>query len=187
MDVKTQILLNVLDEVTKKYDEIFNLKERLLKEAEYKSSHDLLTGLFNREYFRKKVEELIDMNIPFALIFLDLDNFKYVNDNFGHDAGDNILIDTASILRKNLKGKDIIARFGGDEFVAVVIECNQTCVNHIFGRIQEELNDFFKEYKVTSSVGVAFYPEVKTYDELLKKADENMYKSKNKGKNQITL
>ena len=85
MDVKTQVLLNILygvyyrdsepmDEVTKRYDEIFKLKEQLLEEANYKSSHDLLTNLYNRTYFEKKVKELIKENIPFSIVFLDLDN-----------------------------------------------------------------------------------------------------------------
>ena len=187
MDVKTQIILNILDEVTKKYDEIFSLKEKLLQEAEYKSNHDILTDLYNREYFQKRVKKLIEEDIPFALAFIDLDNFKYVNDNFGHDAGDNILMDTAEILRKNLKGQDIIARFGGDEFIAVVINCNEECANKVFYNIQKEINSFFQDYKVTSSIGVAFYPNIKSYEDLLKKADENMYKSKKEGKDRVTL
>ena len=182
-----QILLNVLDEVTEKYDEIFELKESLLEEANYKSTHDLLTHIYNRAYFEKSVQNLISQNIPFALAFIDLDNFKYVNDTFGHNMGDEILINTANILRKNLKGKDIIGRFGGDEFVAVIEKCNKKCAKTILAKIQKDINNFFKQYNVTCSIGVSFYPEIKDYEILLKTADEKMYEAKNSGKNKITL
>ena len=185
MDVKLQILLNILDEVTKKYDEIFEFKEKLLEEANYKSTHDLLTNLYNRHHFEKKVKELIKNNIPFSIIFLDLDNFKYVNDTFGHDKGDEILKATADILRKNLKGKDIIARFGGDEFVIAVIECDKTCAKKMFEKIQQNINYIFKDYGVTASIGISYFPEIKDYEKLLKEADEKMYKSKKDGKNRI--
>ena len=187
MDVKLQILLNILDEITSKYDEIFELKEKLLKEANYKSSHDLLTNLYNRTYFEKNAKELIKKNIPFSVVFIDLDNFKYVNDTFGHNKGDEILKSTADILRKNLKGKDIIARFGGDEFVVAVVECNKECAKKMFDKIKEEIDYFFKDYNVTASIGIAYFPEIKDYEELIKKADENMYKSKKSGKNKISL
>ena len=185
--VQIQILLNILDEVTKRYDEIFKLKESLLQEANYKSTHDLLTHIYNRGYFEKSVKELMTKNIPFCLAFIDLDNFKYVNDNFGHDMGDEILINTANILRKNLKGKDIIGRFGGDEFVVAIQECNKECAEHILTKIQEDIEKAFKKYNVTSSIGVAFYPEIKDYNELIKKADEKMYEAKKSGKNRISL
>lgn len=187
MDVKLQILLNILDEITSKYDEIFELKEKLLKEANYKSSHDLLTNLYNRTYFEKNAKELIKKNIPFSVVFIDLDNFKYVNDTFGHNKGDEILKSTADILRKNLKGKDIIARFGGDEFVAAIIECDKNCTKKMFENIQKKINNAFKEYNVTASIGISYFPEVKTYEELIKEADNKMYKSKKEGKNKINL
>ena len=186
MDVKLQILLNILDEVTKKYDEIFQLKEKLLEEANYKSSHDTLTNLYNRAHFEKEVKQLMQQNIPFSIVFLDLDNFKYVNDTFGHDKGDYILKSTAEILRKNLKGKDIIARFGGDEFVIAVVECNKECAKKMFKKIQDEINYIFQDYGVTASIGIAYFPEIKDYEKLLKEADEKMYKSKKSGKNKIS-
>ena len=185
--IQIQILLNVLDEVTKKYDEIFELKENLLKEANYKSSHDLLTNLYNRSYFEKKVKELMKKNTHFALAFIDLDNFKYVNDSFGHNMGDEILINTANILRKNLKGKDIIGRFGGDEFIVAIEKCNKKCAMTILSKIKNDIDKFFKRYNVTCSIGVAFFPQITKYEELLKAADANMYKAKKEGKNKISL
>jgi len=185
MDVKLQILLNVLDEVTKKYDEIFEFKERLLEEANYKSTHDLLTNLFNREYFIKKINRFLENNENFIVAFLDLDNFKYVNDTFGHDAGDEILKNTAEIIRRNIKGKDIAARFGGDEFVIALLDCDIECGKKILENIKDEINKFFEDYKVTASIGIASSKEAKNYEELLKLSDKRMYKSKRDGKNKV--
>jgi len=185
MDVKLQILLNVLDEVTKKYDEIFEFKERLLEEANYKSTHDLLTNLFNREYFIKRIDILCENHKNFVIAFLDLDNFKYVNDTFGHDIGDEILKNTAEIIRRNIKGKDIAARFGGDEFVIALLNCDIECGKNILENIRNEINKFFKEYEVTASIGIASSKEAKNYEELLKLSDKRMYKSKRDGKNKV--
>jgi len=185
MDVKLQILLNVLDEVTKKYDEIFEFKERLLKEANYKSTHDLLTNLFNREYFIKQINRFFKNNEQFIVAFVDLDNFKYVNDTFGHDIGDEILKNTAEIIRRNIKGKDIAARFGGDEFVIALLDCDIECGKKILENIKDEINKFFEDYKVTASIGIASSKEAKNYEELLKLSDKRMYKSKRDGKNKV--
>ncbi len=185
MDIKLQILLNILDEVSSKYDEMVKVKEELLKEAEYKSTHDLLTGVYNRSFFKKKINELIKTNTPFSIAFIDLDNFKYVNDTFGHNKGDEVLIKTAKILKSNLKGKDIIARFGGDEFVVAIIDCDEKCAKHMLEKIQKEINFVFREYEVSASIGIASFPKIKTYDELIKTADKKMYEAKKDGKNKI--
>jgi len=186
-NIQIQILLNVLDEVTKKYDDIFDLKETLLEEANYKGSHDLMTSLYNREFFNKKVKNLLKEKMNLSLVFLDLDNFKYVNDTFGHDKGDKILIDTANILRKNLKGKDLIARFGGDEFVMSVLDCNKKCATELFTKIENQIQNYFKEYNVTASIGISFSDEENNYEKLLKIADSRMYISKENGKATITI
>jgi len=182
--VQIQVLLNVLDEVTQRYDEMFELKERLLQEAKYKSTHDLLTSLYNRSYFEMKVRELIKKHEPFCMVFLDLDNFKHVNDTYGHKSGDEVLIEVADILTKNLKGRDIIGRFGGDEFVIALRSNKQNSVK-IMQSIIDKIGNVFKIYNITASVGIAEYPETTDYKELLKKADEMMYKAKKSGKNKI--
>jgi len=185
MDTKLQILLNILDEVTKKYDEIFEFKEKLLKEANFKSTHDLLTNLYNRNYFISKINEFLKNKSHFVMAFLDLDNFKLVNDTFGHKTGDNILISVAKIIKKNIKGKDIAARFGGDEFMIALINCDIVCGKNIFEEIRKEIEEKFKEYNVTASIGIASSKEVNSFEELLRLSDKRMYKSKYSGKNKI--
>ena len=121
-------------------------------------------------------------------MFLDLDNFKEANDKYGHDTGDKILMEVARILRDTLKGKDIISRFGGDEFVFALLECDKKCAKILLEKIKKKINMYLQEYKIGASIGGAFFPkEASSLDELLIKADQKMYESKRKGKNQITL
>ena len=184
--IKIQLLLNILDEITERFDELFEIKEKLLEETNYKATHDLLIGLYNREAFEKGVKELIQKDIKFCLVFLDLDNFKYVNDTFGHDKGDEILITTAQIMRNNLKGKDIIGRIGGDEFVISILDCNKECANHILNLLEEKIKKIFKMYEVSASIGAVYFDEDgKDYKTLIKKADEKMYWVKENGKGKV--
>ena len=185
--VKIQLLLNILDEVTGRFDELFELKEKLLAETNYKATHDILTELYNREAFEDKIKEFFKED-KFCLAFIDLDNFKYVNDTFGHDKGDEILKVTAQIMRNNLKGKDLIARLGGDEFVVAIRNCDESCAKKILNNLEDRIKDIFKQYKVSASIGAVIYPkDGKTYKTLLKQADEKMYKVKEAGKGKVII
>jgi len=185
--VKIQLLLNILDEVTSRFDDLFELKEKLLAETNYKATHDLLTGLYNREAFEKNIISFFD-NKHFTLAFIDLDNFKYVNDTFGHDKGDEILVRTAKIMRNNLKGKDLVARIGGDEFVVAIRDCDKKCAKHLLGQLENKIKENFKEYRVSASIGAVIYPhDGDDYKTLLKKADEKMYEVKENGKGKVIV
>ena len=188
MDNKSIRLLNILNEVTRRYEELFYIKEKILQESEYKATHDLLTDLYNKEAFKKKVTSIIKKDTKFMLVFLDLDNFKNVNDVYGHDMGDKILMEVSRILKETLKGKDIVSRFGGDEFVFALLECNKECAKILLEKIKSKINTDLKDYEIGASIGGASFPyEADNLDELLAIADKKMYISKNKGKNQITL
>jgi diguanylate cyclase (GGDEF)-like protein len=186
--IKIQLLLNILDEVTNRFDDLFELKEKLLAETNYKATHDLLTDLYNREAFEREVEKFFQDDTSFCLAFIDLDNFKYVNDTFGHDKGDEILMMTAKIMRNNLKGKDLIARIGGDEFVVAIRDCDKKCAKHLLNELENKIKERFKEYEVSASIGAVIYPtDGKNYKNLLKKADEKMYKVKEDGKGKVIV
>jgi len=188
-NVKIQILLNILDEVTERFDSLFDLKEKLLAETNYKATHDLLTNLYNREAFTKKITNLLlDRQTKFCLAFIDLDNFKYVNDTFGHKSGDEILITTSDIMKNNLKGKDLASRFGGDEFVILIQNCDENCALKVLNTILKNIETTFKRFNVTASIGGVIFPkEGQTYEELLKKADKKMYKAKESGKGKVII
>jgi len=187
-NTKIQLLLNILDEVTERFDSVFELKEKLLAETNYKATHDLLTDLYNREAFVKNSKELLKKESDFCLAFIDLDNFKYVNDTFGHKSGDEILIATAHIMKNNLKGKDLVSRFGGDEFVILIQDCNQQCAFKILNTILQQIEKKFSKFEVSASMGAVLTPnEGYKFDELLKKADKKMYIAKEAGKGQVII
>jgi len=185
-NVKIQLLLNILDEVTDRFDKLFELKEKLLAETNYKATHDTLTSLYNRYEFYNKLKKF--KNKKFCLGFIDLDNFKYVNDTFGHDRGDDILIHTAMILRENLKGKDLAGRIGGDEFLVAISDCDEKCAKIVLENIEDRIKEIFKEYEVSASIGGVIYPDVTDdFEELVKIADKVMYEVKENGKGRILV
>ena len=170
---------------------------RLKKEKEelYKLSRtDPLSGLSNREALSERLGYLLSLskrdNTQFAVLFLDLDNFKHVNDYFGHKIGDTLLRELSSKIKETVRDNDIVARVGGDEFVIVLSKYNSTLeLTQIIDRILKYVKTPFviedNLVEVTSSVGIAFYPkDGKNEVELLKNADIAMYQAKKDGRNQ---
>jgi len=150
---------------------------------------DSLTNLGNKKSLNKKVENLIKNNKKFAMVFVDLDNFKEINDFFGHNVGDEIIIKISKLLNSFLKKDEIVTRIGGDEFV-LILEPNN---------LEERLKDLIllldkkfqlKEHFVatTASAGVAIYPRNgKNFDELLKNADVALNEAKKSGRNRFVV
>lgn len=151
---------------------------------------DGLTDLPNRRFFYEEIQTLIKMdNTSFALIFLDLDGFKEINDSLGHDYGDLLLHHVANRLKECIKNEDIIARLGGDEFTLILKSVdNLTSAAKVANKIKQALLKpiQLKEETVcvTASIGVTLYPEHgNTVEKLVKRADQAMYLSKKKGRN----
>jgi diguanylate cyclase (GGDEF)-like protein len=123
--------------------------------------------------------------------FVDLDNFKPINDTFGHDVGDRLLIEVARRLQASVRGNDTVARLGGDEFVVLVGEMqNDLEAEQAVGRLLSSLSDPFitdgKQIKMQASIGYALYPDDSNDKEiLLNLADQAMYQSKSSGGNQF--
>ncbi len=157
------------------------------------STKDPLSGLYNRLSLIEKINWLISKSkrsdARFALLFLDLDNFKNINDSRGHEFGDKVLQHVAQVLLHSVRNNDIVSRLGGDEFVIVLpdIQDNDAILEVIY-RIRDALNtpvvfDNYK-YNITCSIGITIHPkDGKSVTELLKNADIAMYKSKALGKN----
>jgi two-component system CheB/CheR fusion protein len=164
------------------------------RKVEYLATHDVLTGLPNRALFTDRLSHVIAQarraKTRAALLFIDLDNFKSINDTLGHDIGDELLIQAAKRLRIAMRDVDSLARLGGDEFTAILFDCSLESVNHVASRLIGDLSLVFRirehSLYVTASIGVAFYPE--DGDDpatLLKDADTAMYRAKEQGRNRV--
>ncbi|WP_062269537.1 diguanylate cyclase [Endozoicomonas arenosclerae] len=155
------------------------------------ASLDSLTGILNRRAFVNEANELVHRKDPeqaqSCLIFIDIDDFKQINDRFGHPAGDKVLSDLANRLRKELRQQDLIARYGGEEFVALLPETD--AVRGV--QIAERLRNSASLYEggpvpLSISLGIAATgPQTDTLDKLLKEADDALYEAKNTGKNKV--
>jgi diguanylate cyclase (GGDEF)-like protein len=168
-----------------------NTFSRLKQEQEelYKlSTKDSLCGLYNRLSLMEKLKWVISKaqrnNSKFALIFIDLDNFKNINDSKGHDFGDEILQEVAALLFEVIRENDFVARFGGDEFVIILPDLqDETTIIDIAQRIQKQFQALTDHALITASMGIAIYPkDGKDASTLLKNADIAMYKAKELGK-----
>jgi diguanylate cyclase (GGDEF)-like protein len=156
---------------------------------------DNLSGLANRNHLNERLNWLISefsrSGQEFALLFMDLDNFKTVNDTLGHEVGDKLLRNVSSLIKQVLRDYDIIARVGGDEFVIVVNHHgNEHELVNIIQRVIEKISEVHlvdnHPVKVSASVGVVLYPkDGQTITALMKNADIAMYDAKNAGKNQF--
>lgn len=165
------------------------------EKIQYMAFYDSLTGLPNRQFFEMYLRQLMQSSNSeslFYLIFLDLDGFKQINDNHGHEIGDNLLQHVAKRLRHNLRRNDIVARFGGDEFTIVLNSHENQNLEFILERMISSISEPYHlnglDLKIDVSLGVAKYPiSAQSYEELIKKADKAMYMSKSKGNNLYTL
>ncbi len=173
--------------------------KRLIQQYNYLAHHDSLTKLPNRAFFEEKLAQQLqavhENQGMTAVMYLDLDRFKLVNDTLGHDAGDELIYAVSKRLLTCVNEGDIVARQGGDEFTLLISSCQQESeVLNISNRIIEQLSFPYNikgtDFRTTASIGIAFY----TYDHapttplsLMKKADIAMYESKSKGKNQYQV
>lgn len=166
------------------------------KELVDRATIDPLTNAFNKEYAREMIELAMAQAQPdtlHAFFFMDLDNFKYVNDHLGHSFGDFLLQELGKRLREQLRSDDIIGRVGGDEFIFFLknvkkLEILLTKANNILETIGTSFNDGTTEHTIHGSIGIAVYPlHGKTYEDLYLNADLALYRSKDRGKNMATI
>jgi diguanylate cyclase (GGDEF)-like protein len=168
-------------------------KKKADERIEYLASHDSLTNLPNREMFngllRHAIEAARRHARRFAVLFIDLDRFKVINDSLGHEAGDLLLVEVANRLRSSLRASDVVARLGGDEFVVILDECSnvddvQRIADDLLSALSQPMELAGHECHTTASIGIALYPTNGTDAQTLtKNADMAMYLAKEDGKN----
>ena len=195
---RSQLFLSKSESALKKaieklQDEVLE-HEKTQEQIKYIAYHDTLTGLPNRNLLNELLVHSITLaernNKCMAVLFLDIDGFKMINDIKGHGMGDQILQEVAERLLKTLRKSDVIARHGGDEFIVIIEELDncsgvELIANKIINCFQEPFHLENQDYFLTTSVGVAVYPaDGQTPDMLIKNADIAMYKAKENGKNQ---
>lgn len=183
-------IIVLLSDVT----EIDKTQKRLKRQA----LHDQLTGLPNRRFYRERLRNLIDESRQkqqqFAVCFVDLDDFKIVNDSMGHSAGDELLVQIGQKLRQTAGEDSFVARFGGDEFAVLIPRTDEdprlvaTVTDDILRTLREPIPIRGTEVRVSASFGISIYPtDGETADELMQNADVAMYAAKHEGSSQIRM
>jgi len=173
--------------------------EREIAELRAVAHHDQLTGILNRRGFkeeaglffkaiiisRQQSERRSIPRLPFSTIFFDIDNFKKINDKYGHDAGDAVLKSVTKIVQDNLRDSDIFARWGGEEFIIALLGVNENAAYKVADKLRMAIAEKRQVYKktkipITGSFGIAAYSVEKSLDELIARADRAMYYAKKK-------
>jgi len=174
------------------------MMSRTMAELEFHASHDPLTGLYNRRYFNSMLEHEIGRSCrhqhEFSILLLDIDNFKCVNDSYGHSMGDEALCGIARIIEQQLRKGDFAARLGGDEFAAILMETDTNgamAVAEKLGRALREnifISQESKTFFLTVSIGIVTYPhDAGNGSSLLAGVDNAMYQAKRLGKDNFSV
>ena len=175
---------------------------KLVEMSEYEkatrdSTHDSLTGLYNRRYMTSSLDQLLALAERYdndvSLLFIDVDDFKEVNDTLGHQAGDEVLCQIARVISQEIRQSDIAVRYGGEEFVVLMPNTSSIDALILADRIRENVESngleiTGKELKLTVSGGIASFPiNARNAEDLINLADSALYRAKGAGKNNISL
>ncbi len=182
-----------ISEVARGVNRMLDDLEGSSSELAFMANHDSLTRLLNRRRFEAELESRLEGDERGAVLWLDLDHFKEINDSLGHAAGDELLRELASVFLRNTRGTNLVARLGGDEFGILLPDADAAQGVTAARRLLRWLGDhaFFvgeHEVRISASIGVVTYPEHgSTCDDLLVRADLAMYHSKRQGRNHVSL
>ena len=179
--IESTFTLFTLSEVTNIY--------RKKKSLEAEVQLDKLTNTYNKAYFEKRLEEELASSRPFALVVVDIDDFKKINDTFGHQAGDTVLQEFSLLLKNNLRESDVVARWGGEEFLILLKGANEAIATQKIEKLRQEVEafDFTKVGHLSASFGIACKEESDDDESLLLRADKALYEAKHQGKNRVIV
>lgn len=176
----------------------FILKDRLENVENYikirkKSEIDPLTGIYNRGIGTEKITKLVNQKVYGAFCIFDIDNFKHINDTYGHSCGDEVLQEIAKVTETCLSNEDVFFRMGGDEFIIYLVGCvdelqYKRAIGNLYEKIRAMKISFLNNEHINISIGCCiFNQEATDYNELYRYSDKALYKSKSKGKGRSTL
>lgn len=183
----TIICTNVLSAVVVGFNDENQKLKREKKEIIEKNSKDSMTGLYHHQAFYDKLNEYLEITKQFSMIIIDIDDFKRINDTYGHAAGDRVILQVVEVITKNIRPKDIAARYGGEEFAVLLPDTKETEAYKVAEQIREDCAACKMtgiDTKVTISLGVTeANEEDKNGILLFKEADTALYEAKRTGKN----
>jgi diguanylate cyclase len=169
-----------------------------LKQAHTESVTDSLTGIYNRKAFDRQIGELVEKNTiaksPFSLLIMDIDNFKNINDTYGHQTGDRIIMAIVNKCRQSIRAEDFFARYGGEEFIVIlpgaslrnaVKKANHICKSVASTRYRLNDGPDGQTLHVTLSIGVSCHQKADTTTSIIQRADKALYAAKDAGKNRV--
>jgi diguanylate cyclase (GGDEF)-like protein len=156
------------------------------------SIHDVLTGVLNRKALMEKIDDYNNKNKSLGIIMIDIDNFKIINDTYGHLVGDQILKEFTAIISNTIRKSDFVGRYGGEEFLAVIPDLDVDEVKTIAERIRKNIeSETFHigslSLKITASLGVYVLTEKTKIEDAIKLADDALYEAKKSGKNKVII
>lgn len=175
------------------FKELTNMRDILgdeNKQLVQKINFDGLTGIFNHRYMIDRIQNEIQRfnrtNEKFSVLFIDMDDFKSINDTYSHYHGDEVLIKTANILTTHSREIDVVGRYGGDEFIILALSSDHNSSVQLAKRLLREIEEtiFYDNIKTTVSIGMKTY-EGEDFEEFMELLDKSMYKAKNSGKNRL--
>lgn len=168
-------------------------RRKQVRELEYQASHDPFTGVLTKNAFFEMASQVLEeSNALNALMVIDMDNFKRVNDNLGHATGDEVILKLAKLLNELFRGDDFVGRFGGDEFMIFLndvknVEIARKCADRVVVRIREAFAGVYEGIELTTSVGVTCAKDDVTMRQMFEHADKALYLAKKNGKNQACV
>ena len=180
--------LNIETKVEKLEEENESLNKQIEK--------DKLTSIYNRKFLDdllkqrvKKLKDISNTEEKFVVILIDLDNFNLVNDTYGKDIGDKILIEFATILKNSIRTTDTVGRWGGEEFMLILERTTMNDASKVANKLKKiiEESSFNTVGKITASLGITSFEEKDSISSLIQRADYSLYKAKEKGKNSIYI
>ncbi len=201
VSVRTNVLLDTKGKViggVELFTDIssHSANELRVKELEKMALLDNLTQLANRNFIeheiKNRLEEKKRFNVPFGILFIDIDFFKKINDTYGHDVGDQVLKFVANTFVRNARPFDLYGRWGGEEFLGIIRNVSDRDLQHLGDRLRMLVEKSYivhgnKKLTVTISIGATLVTEDDSIAGLIKRADRLLYESKKKGRNQLTI